>query len=181
MKRLENKKILVVVGQTNYDDEEFNALRDRLEAEGADVFVASNTMEKALGRLDGFVTPDLTIEEADVADFDALVLVGGYGARVHLWDNPAAHQLVQQAMAAGKLIAAASTAPMVLVKAGVLSGKKATVFPDYNATLAFKTNGVQLVHEDVVVDDNVITTNHHKVVNALIDKLIEKLAGEYVQ
>ncbi len=181
MGRLENKKILIIVGQTNYDEEEFNPIRERLEEEGADVFIASNTYQKALGRLEGFVTPDMTIEEANGNDFDAIVLIGGYGARVHLWDNPAVHQLVKQAASANKIIAASSTAPMVLLNAGVLGGKKATVFPDYNATLAFKTNGVQLVHEDVVVDDNIITTNHHKVVHILVEKLIEKLAGEYVQ
>ncbi len=177
MGRLENKKILVIVGQTNYDEKEFSTVQQRLEAEGADVFVASNSLEKALGRLEGFVTPDLTIAEANPEEFDAVVIIGGYGARVHLWDDPTTHELVKNAAAANKVIAAASTAPMVLLNAGILSGRKATVFPDYNATLAFKTNGVQFIHEDVVVDDNLITTNHHNVIDGLVDKLIEKLEG----
>ena len=180
MGRLENKKILVIVGQTNYDEEELNPVKERLESEGADLFIATNSMQKALGRLEGFVTPDLTIEEAASEDFDAVVIIGGYGASVHLVDDPATHAVVQQAVSKGKVIAAASTAPMVLLRAGILHGKKATVFPDYNATLAFKTHQVQLVHEDVVEDDNIITTNHHRVVDKLIDALIKKLESEDV-
>ncbi|NOX37488.1 MAG: hypothetical protein GXO78_08120 [Calditrichaeota bacterium] len=175
MARLEDKQVLLVVGQKNYDDEELNQLLPRLEEEGADVFVASNRLEKALGRLGGYVTPDLAIEEAQAGDYHAIVLLGGYGARVYLWNDAATHKLVQEAAQLGKILAASSIAPVVLANAGVLRGKKATVFPDYNSAIILREKGAELVHEDVVIDDNIITSNHHQVIAEFTEALMEKL------
>ncbi len=175
MARIEGKQILLVVGQKNYDDEEFNHLYPRLEEAGADLFVASNRMEKALGRLGGYLTPDLTIEEARPEDYHAIVILGGYGARVYLWNDEGTHRLVQEAVRLGKVVAASGVAPVVLANAGVLTGKKATVFPDYHSTILLRQKGAELVHEDVVVDDNMITSNHHRVIGEFTEALMSKL------
>ena len=177
MGKLEGKQILFVVGQKNYDEKEFNVLFTHLEAEGADVFIASPEMQKALGRLNGYVTPDLTIAEASAKDYDAIVLVGGYGARVYLWDDQATHRLLQEAHENHKVIAAASTAPVALANAGILQGRRATVFPDYVSNLTFQQNKIELVHDPIVVDDNIITSSHHRVAKQLAEAIIEKLSS----
>ncbi len=177
MKTLEGKQILIVVGQKNYNTEEFNQLLETLEAEGANICVASNSLEKALGRLEGFVAPDVSIAEAQEKEFDALVIVGGYGARLYLWDSEDLQNLVRRFVQAKKVVAAASTAPVVLANAGVLEGKKATVYPDYESTLAIKNSGGKYIHENVVVDDNIITSSHPRFATDLSGAIIRTLKG----
>ncbi len=176
MNRLEGKQILLIVGQKNYNEEEFDYLFNRLEGEGADVFVASNLLEQALGRLEGSVTPDEAIEEVDPAEYDALVFIGGYAARLFLWDDEKTHRLVQQANQLHKLIAAISTAPVVLAHAGILKGRRATVYPDYDATLSLQENGAKFVYEDVVVDENIITCNHTRYKEEFAEAIIKYLS-----
>jgi len=177
MNALEDKQILIVVGQKNYNTEEFNQLFETLEAEGADVCVASNTMEKALGRLEGFVSPDISIAEVHEEDFDALVIIGGYGARLYLWDSQDLQELVRRFVKAKKIVAAASTAPVVLANAGVLDGRRATVYPDYESTLAIESSGGKYIHENVVTDDNIITSSHPRFITDLTGAIVGALKG----
>ncbi len=177
MAALEGKQIVIVVGQKNYNEKEFQYLFETLENEGADVCVASNTLEKALGRLEGYVTPDCTIADLNPEEFDALILVGGYGARVYLWDDPDTHEAVRRFVESGKVVGAISTAPVVLAKAGVLRGRRATGYPDYESTLAMQDGEAHFVHENVVVDDNIITCSHSRFVEDFATALIQKLKG----
>ena len=119
MASLDGKQIVLVVGQKNYNEKEFVYLREALEKAGADVCIASNSMEKALGRLEGYAAPDCKIEDISPDEFDALILVGGYGARVYLWNDEKTHQIIRQFADKGKLLGAISTAPVALANAGV--------------------------------------------------------------
>ena len=177
MNRISGKKALIVIGQKNYDDTEFEHLRDLLTDNGAVVTVTSSMSEKALGRLEGYTVPHMTIQEADPKDYDVLILIGGYGAYVYLWDDENLHQLINKANKLKKTIAAASVAPVALANAGILSGKKATVYPDYNAAVVMLEKGVNHVYEGVVIDDNIITSNHAKKVGEFGEAIISNLEG----
>lgn len=178
MGRLSGKNILLIVGQKNYNEREFDYLNDHFIEEGALVTTAAPQPEKALGRLEGYVVPDITISEARANDYHALIIIGGYGAYVYLWDNPDLHQLMREANDAGKLIVACSTAPVVLANAGILAGKKATTFPDYNASVILLQKDAIHIYENVAKDDNIITTNHPRQVAALFELLLNEMEGE---
>lgn len=177
-KNLNGKQIVIIVGQKNYNDEEFNYLYERLEKEGADVSVASNTLEKALGRIEGYVAPDCKIEDVNPEEFDAIVLIGGYGTRVYLWDDPKTHDLLRRQASSGKMIAAISTAPVTLANAGILKDKKATVYPDYVSILALEEHGAKHVYENVLAEDNIITASDSRFVEQFADAIIAKLKGK---
>lgn len=175
MARLKGKQILLIVGQKNYNEEEFQYLRETFERQGARVFVASNRMEKALGRLEGYVTPDLAIADIRPEDFEAVVLVGGYGARVYFWDDETLHQKLRGFHQHHKVVAAASTAPMALANAGILEGKNATAFPDYDSSKLLQLKGVKVIHDHIVEDDNIITSAHPKFVKEFAEAVSKKL------
>lgn len=177
MARLDGKQIVVIVGQKNYNEEEFNFLVSKFEDEGADVCIASNTLEKALGRLDGYASPDFTIEEINPEEFDAAVIVGGYGAKVYLWDDANTHGALEKFKQSGKVVAAISTAPAVLANAGALREKNATTYPDYNALLILEEQGANLIHDHVITDGNVITASHTRFKEKFAEAIIDKLKG----
>ncbi|MCK6623000.1 MAG: DJ-1/PfpI family protein [Calditrichaceae bacterium] len=177
MASLDGKQVVIILGQKNYNDQEFDYLFERLQSEGADVCVASNTLEKALGRINGHVAPDCTIEDVDPREFAAVVLIGGYGARVYLWDDEKTHELLRKFLASGKIIAAISTAPVALANAGILQNKKATVYPDYVSIQALESQGANHTYDNVIVDDNIITASDTRFVEKFADAIIRKLKG----
>ncbi len=84
---------------------------------------------------------------------DALILPGGPGHK-NLLKSRAVLATVKRTFEAGKLCAAICAAPVVLGKAGILTGRKATCFPGEESGLA----GALFVEDAVVVDKNIITS-----------------------
>jgi protease I len=176
MGRLTGKKILMVVGEKNYNEQEYEHLHELFLEEGAVVAIASQGTGKALGRLGGYVVPQLSIAEAKSQDYDAIVLIGGYGAYAFLWDNIQLHELLREAQQLNKLLVAASVSAVTLANAGLLQGKNATVYPDYNAAVILSEKGANHVYQSVVVDDNIITSNHPRKVKQLGETIVTILS-----
>jgi len=95
---------------------------------------------------------DVTVEAADVADYDALVLPGGVANPDALRIDAAAVALTSAFVAAGKPVAAICHAPWTLVEAGVLGGRTVTSWPSLQTDL--RNAGATWVDQEVVVDTN---------------------------
>lgn len=147
-------KVLMIIAEKDFRDEEFFEPRDVLIKNGIEVKVASQGMELAYGKLGAAVMPDLTVARAEVNDFEAVIFVGGPGAEVYL-DDPAAHKLARDFYDAGKIVAAICLAPSILANAGLLDGKKATSTPGEKDNLLEK--GAKFVDSTVWVDGKIIT------------------------
>jgi protease I len=102
------------------------------------------------------VDVDRTLAEADVEDFDALVLPGGVMNPDALRMNPAAVAFVKSFFDAGKPVAAICHGPWTVVESGEVSGYELTSWPSLKTDI---TNaGGKWVDKEVVVDDNLITS-----------------------
>lgn len=99
------------------------------------------------------ILADSEIDAQSVEPYDLLVLPGGQPGTRNLHADPRVHALLEQARAAGQLIAAICAAPSILADYGFLQGKRATGYP---GTLAQRP-GVTLTDDAVVVDGNIIT------------------------
>jgi 4-methyl-5(b-hydroxyethyl)-thiazole monophosphate biosynthesis len=119
------------------------------------------------------VEADTLLESTNVADFDALVLPGGPGAKI-LREDPRAQAVIKRAAATGKLVAAVCAAPTALEAAGVLVGKRATVYP--GNTLPSAT----FVEDRVVEDGNIITSRGPGTSMAFALKIVERLASPQI-
>lgn len=127
-KFLRGKKAVFIIANRNFRDEEYLEPRKILAEAGVDVTVASSALVEAQGRFGTKVRPDILVSAIEVNDFDAVVFIGGDGSSEY-WGNPVAHKLARDAVSQGKVLAAICVAPVTLANAGVLEGKKATVFP----------------------------------------------------
>jgi protease I len=120
-----SKAVLMVIAHHNFRDEEYSAVRNRLEKNGAKITVASTVKNGAAGSQGMKLNPDLLIDEVNANEYDAVVFIGGTGASQYWHDNKA-HDLARTAAQNGKVVAASSHAPVTLAVAGLLNGKKAT-------------------------------------------------------
>ncbi|WP_440952505.1 DJ-1/PfpI family protein [Methanococcoides sp. FTZ1] len=153
----EPKKILMVVAQENFRDEEFFEPKEVFEKSGAKVTVASNTTKKAKGILGGEVKPDISIPDVNIDDYDAISITGGGGARQYLWENKELLDIVRKANEKGKVVAAICISPVVLANAGILEGKKSTVFKTDENVRILKEKGARHQDKGVISDGNIVT------------------------
>lgn len=151
------KKILLVIAQEQFRDEECFVPKQLFEAEGVKVTVAAEATKIAKGMLGGTINPDITISDARIDDYDAIVISGGSGSRKYLWDNKALQALVTEADALKKVISAICISPVVLARTGILKGKESTVFKSPDTVRELQEYGAVYLDKDVVISGRVIT------------------------
>lgn len=154
---IEGKKVAMVVGQRYFKDEELNIPRTMFEKEGAVVKIVSSRLTEAEGDGGTKVKPDILIDSLDVTEFDAIVFIGGSAVKKDFWDNPRAHEVAREALEQDKILAAICWGPVVLAKAGVLEGKKATGHTAQDAHEILKSKGCNYTGESITIDGNIIT------------------------
>jgi len=160
-KNISQKKVILVVAFRGFQDIEYSDTRAELEKMNIDVDVASSSLGEAVGKFGKKVNVDKLISEVNLDDYDALVFIGGPGA-VEYIENNQAHQLARQAIEKNKVLGAICIAPDILAKAGVLKGKKATVWSsivDRQPIKVLEDNGAIYLNQPVVKDGNIITAN----------------------
>jgi protease I len=155
-KILAGKKIVMIIAPQNFRDEELLQPKGILTEKGAEVAVASASMETCKGMLGVEVKPDMLTSEIKPEDWDAIILIGGTGAS-HYWDDLSVHSMLNEAVRQNKIVGAICIAPVTLANAGILSGKKATVFSSETQKLADK--GAECTGKDVERDGNIITAS----------------------
>lgn len=177
---LEGKKIAIIIAFRDFRDEEYFIPKQNLEIAGAKIATVSTSLGKAIGKLGGEARIDLTLDELKVGNFNAVLFVGGPGAAKYI-DNPQAHQIAREVADSGMILGAICIAPAILAKAGVLSGKQATVWSnvmDKSAVKILKGEGVKYQAEPVVVDGNIVTADGPQSARKFADVIIERLTKE---
>lgn len=169
------KSAIFIIAFQNFRDEEYFRPREVLEKAGFQITVASTEKGIAQGIEGGEVKIDFTIDSVKAADFDAVIFVGGPGAIKHQ-DNKGFHQLAQGAMGQGKIVAAICIAPTILAKAGVLDGKRATVWSsalDRRPVQLLQEEGAIFENKPVVIDGKLITATGPQVAKEFGEAIVQ--------
>jgi len=154
--RLEGRRIAILAEEGFEDAELADPLR-RMKEEGAQVTVVGSEAGRTYHGKKGTVSvrSDVSAEDVNAADFDALIIPGGQAPeRMRL--NPAMVRLVQQMNEQGKVIAAICHGAQLVITAGVARGKTATCAIGIRDDLI--NAGMSYVDQAVVKDGNLITS-----------------------
>jgi protease I len=87
-----------------------------------------------------------------------LVFIGGPGT-VQYWDDPLAQRLVREAAESQKVLGAICIAPVILARAGMLKGRRATAWPSPEDEEELKKAGAEFSAQPVERDGNIVTAN----------------------
>ncbi|WEK47639.1 MAG: type 1 glutamine amidotransferase [Candidatus Andeanibacterium colombiense] len=170
-------KRVMILATDGFEQSELTGPKERLEQAGIETCVVSLKS----GEIRGWqhadwgepVTVDLTVDEADPDDFDALVLPGGQMNPDKLRMDDRAVELVREFDAEGKTIAAICHGPWLLAEADILEDRKVTSWPSIRTDL--RNAGATVLDQEVVTDDNLITSRNPDDIPAFSDALIEAL------
>lgn len=134
-----------------FEELEAVTIIDVLRRAGVEVTVAALATSPVTGSHAIRVEADALLAAVQGDAFDAVVLPGGPGAK-RLRDDERVKAVVRRLAGEGRLVAAVCAAPIALEAAGVLAGKRATVYPGNTLPSA------EQVEARVVVDGSIITS-----------------------
>ncbi len=150
------KRVLMVIAQEVFRDEEYAHPKEVLEERRAEVVTASVETGTCRGKLGMTAEATVRVSDASARDYDAVVFVGGAGASVY-FDDPEAHALAHDTLESGRVLSAICIAPSTLAHAGLLDGVRATAFATQQEDLV--AHGAIWTGEPVTVDGRIITAN----------------------
>src|SRR5947199_2703995 len=175
--KLQGKKVAILAADM-FERVELEEPRKALESAGATTEIVSIHD----GEIQGFdhfepskkIKVDKTVEEASVADYDALLVPGGVGNPDQLRGDENAVSFVREFAASKKPMAVICHGPWVLVEAGVVRDRTLTSWPTLQTDI--RNAGGNWVDQEVVVDDGIVTSRKPDDIPAFNAKLVEELA-----
>ena len=143
-----------------FEQSELERPKQALEEAGAKTFVIAPKAGEIQGvqhdkKADNFKV-DMTLDEADAAQFDAILLPGGAMNADALRMEKKAQEIVKAADSAGKPIAVICHGPWLLISAGLTNGRKMTSYHTIQDDL--KNAGAQWEDSEAVVDRNWVSS-----------------------
>jgi len=175
--KLSGKRVLLVIAPEQFRDEELFQPQAIFKSEGAHTTIAACKLGEAKGMLGGTVQPDLLISDVKAENYDACVVIGGMGSPTYLWNDSDLHNILQSMQKQNKVVAAICLSGAVLANAGVLKGKKATVWAMPESLESLKNGGAHYVNEPVVQDGFVVTADGPEAANRFGEAVVEVLAS----
>jgi len=170
------KNALIVIAPLDFQDEELSKTIKELEKKDITYTIISTRAGIAVGMKGGKVLIDKTISDMQSTDEQsALIIIGGSGTPGTLWNNKKLHALAIKYYEKQKVVAAICLAPAVLARAGILQGKKATIYNDDPAIEELKRGGATFVSSPTVVDGTIITANGPSAAPAFGEKIAKAI------
>lgn len=154
---LNGHRVLVLVTNYGVEQDELMVPVRRLREDGAEVTIASETtdvVQTLVGDKDPgeTVQPTTTLDAADPAGYQLLLIPGGTINADQLRLQPRALETIKAFAASGRPIAAICHGPWALVEADVLSGKTLTSYPSVRTDV--RNAGAKNWVDEAVVSDS---------------------------
>jgi protease I len=165
-------KRIAILAEDTYEDLELLYPLYRLREAGADVIVVGPQAKTYTSKHGYPVQADKASSEVDAAQFDAVIIPGGF-APDKMRRDPRLVALVRAAFDAGKPIAAICHAGWMLAEADVCRGKTLTSVGAIKTDL--KNAGAEWVDREAVQDGNLITSRTPDDLPAFCRTIIEVL------
>jgi protease I len=175
MNENKTKKVVLIIAPENFRDEELFNTQNALTDINAEITIASSKTGSIKGMLGGKAEAAMLIDDITVDDYDAVVFIGGSGAKEY-FNNKIALNIARQAKEKNKLLAAVCIAPTILANAGILKNVRVTSFPSEQGLL--KKAGASFTGADVEKDGLIITGSGPKASEKFGKALADALTTE---
>jgi protease I len=174
-----NSRILIIATD-GFEEWELFGPRQILQERGAEVVLASLKLEPIQATVHDqpgkTIRPDLTIDDVNVDDFDALILPGGVRNPDQLRLHGNVIAVIRLFAEQDKPIGAICHGPWLLVEADLLRGRTATSWPSIRTDL--RNAGARVVDEGAVTDGKIVTSRKPDDVEAFTNALIDLIENE---
>ncbi|HEX7028506.1 MAG TPA: type 1 glutamine amidotransferase domain-containing protein [Gammaproteobacteria bacterium] len=175
--KLEQKRVAVCIAD-GFEEVEFTEPVKALRQAGAEVYVVSPQEDtvKAWRFTDwgDSYEVDIPVDEAEVDDFDALLLPGGVINPDRLRMNTDAVAFIREFMGSGKPVAAICHGPQMLIEADAVRERTLTSYPSVRKDLI--NAGANWIDKEVVHDRGLITSRSPQDIPAFNECMLKVFA-----
>lgn len=169
--KLKGQRIAVLV-EDAYEDLELWYPALRFREEGAEVQLVGPSRKTFYSKHGYPAEADLAVQEAQVDDFQAVIIPGGY-APDKLRRHEGMVAWVREMNGKGKLVAAICHAGWMLASADILRGRRVTGF--FSIRVDLVNAGAEFVDQEVVQDGNLITSRTPRDLPAFCRTILQAL------
>ncbi|GEM_PF-1781682 len=162
-------RALIISNHKGVTDKEIIIIRKTLERAGHTVKLASLTRNSILTKEGTEFKPDFAIFEVNPDFFNAVFVVGEGAAELVGRRNILS--IVRAIALRGKICGGITNGPLVLGAAGILGGKKATVYPKREAIKELIQDNAKYSNEHVVSDGNIVTADDPESVEDFVKEI----------
>ena len=196
MGRLSGKNILIIIPKDYYDEEELEIPYELFKSEDANIIVASSKMKEAVGMKTGRRMPDRLIVDCMEgitgdsyvtggtgtrqvkAVFQGVVLVGGTGARIYLWEDKIVRLLITDRYKSEFVVAAIGQGIGCLAEANLVEALEVPV----NKNIAKKPflkilekGKALLSDEDLIIHERLVIGKDNSIAEAFAQAVIDEV------
>ena len=177
-KELEGKKIAILAAD-GVEQRELEQPREAVENAGATTELLSldsgeiQAVESDINPKDTF-SVDKVVGDASIGDYDGLILPGGAVNPDNLRVDDKAISFVQEFFKSGKPVGVICHGPWTLVEADLVRGRTLTSYPSIRTDI--KNAGGNVVDEEVVVDQGLVSSRSPDDLPAFCAKIVEEFA-----
>ncbi|NND21845.1 MAG: type 1 glutamine amidotransferase [Silicimonas sp.] len=176
MPKIADAKI-AILATNGFEQSELEVPLQKLKAHGAEVHVITPDGDDIKGwDTDNWgqtVKSDRPLDQALVADYDALVLPGGQINPDILRAHDGAMAFIRDFVETGKPIAAICHAPWLLIEAEAVKGRKMTSYHSIKTDLI--NAGADWQDTEVVADSGIVTSRSPEDLEAFVKKIVEEV------
>ena len=160
---------LVMILAPGFEELEAVGTADVLARLGIDVTFAGLDSIKITGSHNMTIAAHHKLADLVCSDYDGVILPGGLPGSTNLLDSELVIRWIKEMNLNGKITAAICAAPIVLAKAGVLTGGRFTMYPGFDSYL----NGLEYTSALAEREGTVITGKGPGAVFAFAAKIAE--------
>ena len=196
MGRLSGKNILIIIPKDYYDEEELEIPYELFKSEDANIIVASSKMKEAVGVKTGRRMPDRLIVDCMEgitgdsyvtggtgtrqikAVFQGVVVVGGSGARIYLWEDKIVRLLITDRYKSEFVVAAIGQGIGCLAEANLVEALEVPV----NENIAKKPflkilekGKALLSDEDLIIHERLVMGKDSSIAEAFAQAVIDEV------
>ena len=196
MGRLSGKNILIIIPKDYYNEEELEIPYELFESEDANIIVASAKMKEAVGMKTGRRMPDRLIVDCMEgitgdsyvtggtgtrqikAVFQGVVVVGGSGARIYLWEDKIVRLLITDRYKSEFVVAAIGQGIGCLAEANLVEALEVPV----NKNIAKKPflkilekGKAVLSDEDLIIHERLVMGKDSSIAEAFAQAVIDEV------
>jgi protease I len=174
-----NGKKIAILAADGVEQVELEQPREAVQNAGATVELLSlddgeiQAMNHDIDKGDSFPV-DKRVADASPADYDGLILPGGTVNPDNLRVDQDAIGFLQEFARTGKPIGSICHGPWTLVEADLVRGRTLTSYPSIRTDI--RNAGGNVVDEEVVVDEGLVTSRSPDDLPAFCAKIVEELA-----
>ncbi len=196
MERLSGKNILIIIPKDYYNEEELEIPYELFKSEDANIIVASAKMKEAVGMKTGRRMPDRLIVDCMEgitgdsyvtggtgtrqikAVFQGVVVVGGSGARIYLWEDKIVRLLITDRYKSEFVVAAIGQGIGCLAEANLVEALEVPV----NENIAKKPflkilekGKALLSDEDLIIHERLVMGKDGSIAEAFAQAVIDEV------